>query len=122
MIQLIKYIFSRLYYFYDKVLGIRHNTFLYPSVLMGFLLAFNVLVVLSFILQIFDTSFFGILPTIRVGVVLSVLFYMKMGSHYKSILKEVESYENSKRSKLRISSIIYTSVSMLLFFGFYWLG
>jgi len=122
MIQLLKYSFSRLYFFYGQVLSIKHNVFLYPSIVIGVLLAFNILVILSIILLIFNIGFFGMLyPAVGVGVILATILYISMGSRYKVMLKDVEGYGGDKRSKLKRKSIVYASVSIILFSWVYWL-
>ena len=122
MVALLKYTFSKLYFFYGEILGIKQNVFIYPSIAIGFFLAFNLLTILSVILLLFSAPFLGMLyPVVGVGIILIAIFYTSLGGHYKKILEEVNSYGDCKRSKLKLSSIIYAVVSITMFFWVYWL-
>lgn len=120
MIRILKYSFSRSYFCYSEILGIKRNVFLYPSIVIGFLLAFNVLTILSLILMIFGIGFISILyPFVGIGVILTTILYIGIGSHYKIILKDVEIYGSEKRSKLNLYSVIYALISIFLFIWVY---
>jgi len=80
------------------------------------------LAVLSIILLVFNVGFFGMLyPSVGVGIILATILYISIGSRYKTILKDVEDYGSGKRSKLKLKSIVYASVSIILFSWVYWL-
>lgn len=116
MIQLLKYSFSRLYFFYRYILGIRQNTFLYPSVVIGFLLAFNILVIVSIPFLIVNSTFFNLMyPFGGVVIILVTMLYIIAGSRYKKILTDVEGYDADTLYKLKHSSIIYAAISIILF-------
>lgn len=117
MIQVLKYLFCKLYFFYGKVLGIKYNTFLYPSAGIGFILAFNWVAIITLFLFYIDVSVDELINYWAVGgvvVICAMVVYMWIGGRYKKILKEVEHYSKSQKEKLKRNGVIYISVSIIL--------
>lgn len=116
MNQLLKYSFSKMYFFYRDVLCISHNTYLYPSAITGFLLAFNVLAALSGLLMILDysVSFYQLYSIGGVLIVFLTIIYIRIGRHYKKIIKDVQGYTEVTLNRLKINIIIYTATSLII--------
>lgn len=118
MTRIIKYIFSRVYFFYKGTLGIKHNAYIYPSIFIGFILAFNFVALLYVPLLIVNVNNVSIqLIFILCGLITIFLtmVYIRAGERYKRILNDVEGYADNIKKRLKFKSIVYFAISIVIF-------
>lgn len=114
-----KYLYYKTYYFYKKVMGIENRTHVYPSIVIGFLLTSNLMVILGLSMSLlnFESDSFYATVTVIGGNILifGTVFYMGYQGRYKMILSEVEKLESGMFKRLKLQSTAYVSFSIISF-------
>ena len=122
MIQLFKYIFSRIYFFYRDVLHVRIKTHYYTSFVLALLIFANVFVLLNIFILLFSGQAFDYTSPyyILIGNVLvfSILIMASVKRRYVIVLKEIQALPNTDKKRLAVISNTYIALSVLALLPF----
>lgn len=118
MLQLFKYTFGRIYFFYKDVLHVRTNTHYYTSFVLALLIFANVFVLLNIFTLLFlgQASFDYTSPyyiLIGNGLVFSILIIASVKQRYVMVLKEIQALSNVDKKRLSTVFNVYVIMSLL---------
>lgn len=123
MLQLFKYTFSRIYFFYRDVLHVRTKIHYYTSFVLALLIFANVFVLLNIFTLLFSgqasfdyTSPYYIL--IGNGLVFSILIIASVKQRYVTVLKEIQALPSVDKKRLSMISNVYVVMSLLALLPF----
>lgn len=123
MLRLFKYIFSRIYFFYQDVLHVRTKIHYYTSFVLSLLIFANVFVLLNiFTLLFFGQASFNYTSPYYIlignGLMFSILIIASVKRRYVAVLKEIQVLPNDDRKRLTIISNAYIALSILALLPF----
>jgi hypothetical protein len=112
--QILNYSYIKIYQFYNEYLGFKTNPSIYPQIVIAFVVAMNILTILFplFILMDFNIFYYTIIGNI---ILFSTFFIIKAKFNYSEIVLKVESFTASNLKKLKIRSVFYYIISIILF-------
>ena len=123
MMLLFKYIFSRVYIFYQDVLHVREHTHYYTSFVLSVLVFGNMFVLINILsLLLFghtvlrsQSIYFIYLGNI---VMFSIFVISSLKRNYLEVVKEIQALTNSDRKRLSIICNIYVTLSLMAVLAF----
>lgn len=118
MLQLFKYLFARIYFFYRDTLHVRARTHLYTSFVMSLILFANVFVLANTVsILLLDRVILGIgsYSFIYVGnaVMFTVLAAVSFKHRYATVIQEIQALPNHYKKRLTVIAGVYVLLSML---------
>jgi hypothetical protein len=118
MIQMFKYIFSRIYLFYQNVLHVRRRTHFYTAFVLSLLVFANIFVIVNtFTFLLFDRMALGITSSYFIYIGNAVMFFMlivvSISRKYVTVLKEIQLLQTSDKKKLTMISNVYVAISLV---------
>jgi len=123
MLQLLKYTFGRIYFFYKDALHVRTKIHFYTSFVLALLIFANVFVLINiFTLLISGQASFNYTSPYFIlignGLMFSILIVASVKQRYVAVLKEIQALPNDDRKRLMIISNTYMALSILALLPF----
>jgi len=114
MTNTFKYLYYSFYEFYGKYSPKGPFTHLSPSITLSFLISFNVLTLLSLVLLLADAEFnANLFPGLGLFVLFASMFLLKRKE--PEIVADLRNRSKQEKSKLRVWSITYVVITMVMF-------
>ena len=121
--SLFKFIFAYIASYYKRKVNKQTDRVFYVNTALAFLLAFNVLTVLSIVLLIMGVPFMGAMyPFVGGGMisVMLIVFYSSNINH-EQMLNEFNALSRPKFKKLEKQAVVYLLFTIISFFITYYL-